>query len=147
MLVVTYQLLFYFQGDAILGVKRDFSELWSAEIIGTVRRAHVMSTREVPTATGGWCEPTFMCDLQLPRFALQPCLVVTSCGAYVMNTVYVYLCSNNTKSGLPGVTLACVSKQMATSCSRQTSLVKLRMSVFYTYNDVSLCRSLGYFYF
>ncbi|KAL0892074.1 hypothetical protein ABMA27_015289 [Loxostege sticticalis] len=75
------------QGEGLLGAKRDFSELWSAELIGDVRRAHLMSAKEPPASTGGWREPTFMCDLQLPRFSIEPCLVITSCGAYILNTV------------------------------------------------------------
>ncbi|CAG4941961.1 unnamed protein product [Parnassius apollo] len=75
------------QGEALLGVKKDFSELWSVELIGDVHRAYLMSAKEPPTVTAGWREPTFMCDLQLPRFTLEPCLVVTSCGAYILNTV------------------------------------------------------------
>ncbi|RVE54365.1 hypothetical protein evm_000850 [Chilo suppressalis] len=75
------------QGEALLGAKREFSELWSAELIGDVRRAHLMSAREPPAITGGWREPTFLCDLQLPRFSLEPCLIITDCGAYILNTV------------------------------------------------------------
>ncbi|XP_063532563.1 uncharacterized protein LOC134743150 [Cydia strobilella] len=75
------------QGEGLLGTKRDFTELWAAELIGDVRGAHIMSSKEPSNATGGWKEPTFMCDLQLPRFALDGCLVVTSCGAYILNTV------------------------------------------------------------
>ncbi|CAH0728821.1 unnamed protein product, partial [Brenthis ino] len=76
-----------FQGEGLLGTKRDFSELWAAELIGDVQRAYLMSAKEPSSGSGGWKEPTFMCDLQLPRFVLEPCLVVTSCGAYVFNTV------------------------------------------------------------
>ncbi|CAH2075374.1 unnamed protein product, partial [Iphiclides podalirius] len=75
------------QGDGLLGPKREFSELWSAELIGDVHRAYLMSAKEPPSTPAGWREPTFMCDLQLPRFTIEPCLVVTSCGAYVLNTV------------------------------------------------------------
>ncbi|XP_052750521.1 uncharacterized protein LOC113511861 [Galleria mellonella] len=75
------------QGDALLGAKREFSELWKAELIGDVRRAHLMSAKEPTTIAGGWVEPTFLCDLQLPRFNIEPCLIITNCGAYIMNTV------------------------------------------------------------
>ncbi|XP_013178055.1 PREDICTED: uncharacterized protein LOC106125409 [Papilio xuthus] len=75
------------QGDGLLGAKREFSELWSVELIGDVHRAYLMTAREPPAPTPGWREPTFMCDLQLPRFPIEPCLVVTSCGAYILNTV------------------------------------------------------------
>ncbi|XP_064071326.1 uncharacterized protein LOC113393459 [Vanessa tameamea] len=75
------------QGEALLGLKWDFSELWTAELIGNVQRAYLMSAKEPPAVSAGWKEPTFLCDLQLPRFALEPCLIVTSCGAYVLNTV------------------------------------------------------------
>ncbi|XP_047986444.1 uncharacterized protein LOC125226505 [Leguminivora glycinivorella] len=75
------------QGEALLGTKRDFTELWAAELIGDVRGAHIMSSKEPSNATGGWKEPTFMCDLQLPRFALDGCLVVTTRGVYILNTV------------------------------------------------------------
>ncbi|XP_046960114.1 uncharacterized protein LOC124530164 [Vanessa cardui] len=75
------------QGEALLGLKWDFSELWTAELIGNVQRAYLMSAKEPTSVSAGWKEPTFMCDLQLPRFALEPCLIVTSCGAYVLNTV------------------------------------------------------------
>ncbi|XP_068630740.1 uncharacterized protein [Battus philenor] len=75
------------QGDGLLGAKREFSELWSAELIGDVHRAYLMSTKEPPIPAPGWREPTFMCDLQLPRFPLEPCLIITSCGAYILNTV------------------------------------------------------------
>ncbi|KPJ21309.1 hypothetical protein RR48_00150 [Papilio machaon] len=74
-------------GDGLLGAKREFSELWSVELIGDVHRAYLMTAREPPAPTPGWREPTFMCDLQLPRFPIEPCLVVTSCGAYILNTV------------------------------------------------------------
>ncbi|XP_050557466.1 uncharacterized protein LOC118261981 [Spodoptera frugiperda] len=75
------------QGEALLGAKRDTSELWRAELIGDVKRAHLMSAREPPAMSGGWREPTFMCDLQLPRFSLESCLIVTNKGAYILNTV------------------------------------------------------------
>ncbi|XP_053602363.1 uncharacterized protein ca [Plodia interpunctella] len=75
------------QGDGLLGAKIEFSELWTAELLGEVHRAHVMSAKEPPSSSGGWREPTFLCDLQLPRFTLEPCLVVTTCGAFVLNTV------------------------------------------------------------
>ncbi|XP_073951548.1 uncharacterized protein [Choristoneura fumiferana] len=75
------------QGESLLGTKRDFTELWAAELIGDVRGAHIMSVKEPASATNGWREPTFMCDLQLPRFALDSCLVVTTRGAYILNTV------------------------------------------------------------
>ncbi|XP_075970698.1 uncharacterized protein LOC142973045 [Anticarsia gemmatalis] len=75
------------QGEALLGAKRDSSELWRAELIGDVRRAHLMSAKDPPSMAGGWREPTFMCDLQIPRFTLEPCLIITNQGAYVLNTV------------------------------------------------------------
>ncbi|KAJ0179818.1 hypothetical protein K1T71_004409 [Dendrolimus kikuchii] len=75
------------QSEALLGGSKDYSEIWSAELIGDVRRAHLMSAKEPPAPAGGWREPTFLCDLQLPRFSLEPCLVVTTCGAYILNTV------------------------------------------------------------
>ncbi|CAH0627045.1 unnamed protein product [Chrysodeixis includens] len=75
------------QGEALLGAKRDTSELWRAELMGDVRRAHLMTAKDPPTMAGGWKEPTFMCDLQLPRFSLEPCLIVTSKGAFILNTV------------------------------------------------------------
>ncbi|XP_028171094.1 uncharacterized protein LOC114360559 isoform X1 [Ostrinia furnacalis] len=75
------------QGEGLLGAKREFSELWSAELIGDVRRAHLMSAKEPAAGSSGWREPTFLCDLQLPRFSVEPCLVVTNCGAYILNTV------------------------------------------------------------
>ncbi|KAJ8731958.1 hypothetical protein PYW08_014688 [Mythimna loreyi] len=75
------------QGEALLGAKREYSELWRAELIGDVKRAHLMSAREPPNMAGGWREPTFMCDLQLPRFSLESCLIVTNKGAYILNTV------------------------------------------------------------
>ncbi|CAG9784994.1 unnamed protein product [Diatraea saccharalis] len=74
-------------GEALLGAKREFSELWSAELIGDVRRAHLMSVREPLASKEGWREPTFLCDLKLPRFSLVPCLIVTDSGAYILNTV------------------------------------------------------------
>ncbi|XP_045514613.1 uncharacterized protein LOC123708131 [Pieris brassicae] len=75
------------QGETLLGAKRDPSGLWAAEVIGDVHGAYLMSAKEPSSATGPWKEPTFVCDLQLPRFILEPCLVITSCGAYVLNTV------------------------------------------------------------
>ncbi|CAB3243026.1 unnamed protein product [Arctia plantaginis] len=75
------------QGEALLGAKRESSELWNAELIGDVRRAHLMSVKDPPAMTGGWREPTFMCDLQVPRFNLEPCFIVTNQGAYILNTV------------------------------------------------------------
>ncbi|KAI5645323.1 regulator of chromosome condensation (RCC1) repeat domain-containing protein [Phthorimaea operculella] len=75
------------QGDGLLGAKREFSELWSAEVIGDIRRAYLMSTKEPPGQATGWKEPTFLCDLHLPRFNLESCLIVTTRGAYVVNTV------------------------------------------------------------
>ncbi|XP_047507145.1 uncharacterized protein LOC125051054 isoform X1 [Pieris napi] len=75
------------QGETLLGAKRDPSGLWAAEVIGDVHKAYLMSAKEPSSATGPWKEPTFVCDLQLPRFILEPCLVITSCGAYVLNTV------------------------------------------------------------
>ncbi|XP_013135063.1 PREDICTED: uncharacterized protein LOC106100654 [Papilio polytes] len=75
------------QGDGLLGAKREFSELWSVELIGDVQRAYLMRARAPPAPSPGWREPTFLCDLQLPRFPVEPCLVVTSCGAYILNTV------------------------------------------------------------
>ncbi|XP_039749301.1 uncharacterized protein LOC120626080 [Pararge aegeria] len=75
------------QSESLLGTKRDFSELWCAELIGDVQRAYLMSAKESSSVGAGWKEPTFMCDLQLPRFILEPCLIVTSRGAYVLNTV------------------------------------------------------------
>ncbi|XP_022120268.2 uncharacterized protein LOC110996748 isoform X2 [Pieris rapae] len=75
------------QGETLLGAKRDPSGLWAAEVIGDVHKAYLMSAKEPSSATGPWKEPTFVCDLRLPRFILEPCLVITSCGAYVLNTV------------------------------------------------------------
>ncbi|CAG4937988.1 unnamed protein product [Colias eurytheme] len=75
------------QGEALLGMKRDFSELWAAELIGDVQKAYLMAAKEPSSTNSGWREPTFLCDLQLPRFILEPCLVITSCGAYILNTV------------------------------------------------------------
>ncbi|KAM3962285.1 RCC1 and BTB domain containing protein claret [Aphomia sociella] len=75
------------QGDALLGAKRDFTELWRAELIGDVRRAHLMSAKEPAATVTGWREPTFIRDLQLPRFNIEPCLIVTNRGAYILNTI------------------------------------------------------------
>lgn len=75
------------QGESVHGTKRDYSELWRAELIGEVRRAHLMSAKEPCGVVGGWREPTFMCDLQVPRFAIEPCLIITNLGAYILNTV------------------------------------------------------------
>ncbi|XP_050669019.1 uncharacterized protein LOC126968206 [Leptidea sinapis] len=75
------------QGEALLGTKRDFSELWTAEMIGDVQKAYLMCAKGPSTTDAGWREPTFMSDLQLPRFVVEPCLVITSCGAYILNTV------------------------------------------------------------
>ncbi|PZC79028.1 hypothetical protein B5X24_HaOG216979 [Helicoverpa armigera] len=73
--------------ETLVGSKSKSSELWRAELIGDVRRGHLMSSREPPAMPGGWREPTFMCDLQLPRFSLESCLIVTNKGAYILNTV------------------------------------------------------------
>ncbi|KAG6446391.1 hypothetical protein O3G_MSEX004408 [Manduca sexta] len=75
------------QGEGLLGTKRDFTLLWSAELIGDIIQAHLMSTKEPPPAITGWQQPTFMCDLQIPRFNLEPCLIVTTHGAYVLSTM------------------------------------------------------------
>ncbi|XP_059060300.1 uncharacterized protein LOC131853429 [Achroia grisella] len=75
------------QVDPLSGPKRESSYMCTVELIGDVRRAHLMSAKELVTATPGWREPTFLRDLELPRFAIEPCLIITSCGAYVFHTV------------------------------------------------------------
>ncbi|CAG9560566.1 unnamed protein product [Danaus chrysippus] len=75
------------QGEVLLGVKKDSTMLWSADMIGDVKRAYLMSAKEPGSLAGGWRVPTFMSDLQLPRFMLEPCLIITTNGAFVLNTV------------------------------------------------------------
>ncbi|OWR54740.1 hypothetical protein KGM_215867 [Danaus plexippus plexippus] len=75
------------QGEVLLGVKKDSTMLWSADMMGEVKRAYLMSAKEPGSLPGGWRVPTFMSDLQLPRFILEPCLIITTNGAFVLNTV------------------------------------------------------------
>ncbi|KAL4710486.1 hypothetical protein ACJJTC_008888 [Scirpophaga incertulas] len=70
-----------------VGSKTEVTKLWSAELIGDVIRVHLLSPKHAPAMASGWREPTFLCDLQLPRFNLEPCLIITNCGAYILNTV------------------------------------------------------------
>ncbi|KAG7299743.1 hypothetical protein JYU34_016746 [Plutella xylostella] len=74
------------QGDGLLGI-REQTLLWSAELPGHIMHIYTVWPRQQPAAGGGWREPTFMCDLQLPRLALHQCLVVTTEGAYKLTTL------------------------------------------------------------
>lgn len=70
-----------------MGTKREYTALWSIEVIGEVRRGHLMTAKDPPASPSGWQVPTFLSDLNLSRVSIEPCLVVTDCGAYIMNTV------------------------------------------------------------
>lgn len=74
------------QIQAALDKGKSSSLLWSSKLQGNALKAYLMSTREPIASQEGWKEPTFLCDLKLPRFNLEPCLIITSEGAYLFST-------------------------------------------------------------
>ncbi|GBP25788.1 Dihydrolipoyl dehydrogenase [Eumeta japonica] len=68
------------------GTKR-WTALWDVGLNGDALKAYVLTAREPTPESEGWYEPTFTCDLQLPRFTMEPCLVITTQGVYLLTTL------------------------------------------------------------